>query len=56
MKAKEVDFQIRTGLVSSQIEGKGTALIICQHKETGAIHFAHGLCRACYDEVTLFIY
>lgn len=51
MKAKEIDLQIRVGLVSPQIEGKGTTTIMCEHKDMGVVHFAHGLCRGCYDEV-----
>lgn len=50
MKAKEIDLQIRVGLVSPQIEGKGTTTIMCEHKDMGVVHFAHGLCRGCYDE------
>ncbi|CAM6045963.1 unnamed protein product [Sphagnum compactum] len=49
-KAKEIDLQIRVGLVSPQIEGKGMSEIMCEHKVMGAVHFAHGLCRGCYDE------
>ncbi|KAG0621353.1 hypothetical protein M758_3G013100 [Ceratodon purpureus] len=49
-KAKEIDVQIRIGLVSPQIEGKGTSEIMCEHKDMGAVHFQHGLCRGCYDE------
>jgi hypothetical protein len=52
-KAKEIDLQIRVGLVSPQIEGKGMSEIMCEHKVMGAVHFAHGLCRGCYDEVHL---
>ncbi|KAL0011080.1 hypothetical protein SO802_006188 [Lithocarpus litseifolius] len=25
--------------------------VICEHKNSGAPHFAHGLCRTCYDAV-----
>lgn len=49
-KAKEIDLHIRIGLVSPQIEGQGTSEILCEHKDMGAVHFQHGLCRGCYDE------
>lgn len=52
MKAKEIDAGIRMGLVSTQIEGKRTAEILCEHKEMDPLHYAHGLCRGCYDEVS----
>ena len=53
-KAKEIDIQIRIGLVSPQLEGKGTMETICEHKEMGEAHYAHGLCRKCYNDVNTF--
>lgn len=26
--------------------------VLCEHKDSGAPHFAHGLCRNCYEDVT----
>ena len=51
-KAKEIDLQIRIGLVSPQLEG--TTEIICEHKDMRVPHYAHGLCRKCYDDVNTF--
>lgn len=30
--------------------------LLCQHKETDAPHFAHGLCKECYDEVQPYFF
>lgn len=30
----------------------GISEILCEHKNFGAVHYAHGLCRGCYDEVS----
>jgi hypothetical protein len=54
-KAKEIDLQIRIGLVSPQLEGKGPMEIICEHKGMENVaHHAHGLCRKCYTDVNTF--
>lgn len=35
-------------------EKSGITEVLCEHKDSGVPHFAHGLCRKCYDDVTPF--
>ncbi|KAJ7523815.1 hypothetical protein O6H91_18G063700 [Diphasiastrum complanatum] len=50
-KAKELELQMQTLVFPSTNNGvKGITEILCEHKDIGASHFAHGLCRVCYDD------
>lgn len=50
-KAKEIELQMQTFDASLDPNGLGgISEILCEHKNFGAVHYAHGLCRGCYDE------
>ncbi|CAA6668715.1 unnamed protein product [Spirodela intermedia] len=37
-------------LPSRTIKSSKNTELLCEHKDRGGIHFAHGLCKDCYDE------
>eukprot|EP01018_Ginkgo_biloba_P027487 Gb_34247 [translate_table: standard] len=53
-KAKELEAEMQSTklpLMNPMIKGiRGIAELLCEHKDIGAKHFAHGLCHTCYDE------
>lgn len=34
-------------------KGDAKKEVLCEHKVSGAVHFAVGLCKSCYEEVNL---
>lgn len=53
-KAKELEAEMQTIKVppiNAETKGiKGITDLLCEHKDTGSTHFAHGLCHSCYEE------
>lgn len=53
-KAKELEAEMQTikvPAINTETKGiKGITDLLCEHKDTGSAHFAHGLCHSCYEE------
>lgn len=44
-------------LIKESYQSPTPGKLLCQHKDSGEPHHAHGLCKTCYDEVVfLFPY
>lgn len=51
MRADEHEKQDSRQVPNCMTKSSGTMELLCEHKDTGNPHFAHGLCKACYDDV-----
>eukprot|EP00252_Welwitschia_mirabilis_P026349 TRINITY_DN8639_c0_g1_i1.p1 TRINITY_DN8639_c0_g1~~TRINITY_DN8639_c0_g1_i1.p1 ORF type:complete len:666 (+),score=178.80 TRINITY_DN8639_c0_g1_i1:307-2304(+) len=51
-RAKELEAEMQSFRPLNKIQDNSVIPeLLCEHKDLGVAHFAHGLCRACYEEI-----
>lgn len=53
-KANEPDGEQLRQERTYESKTSGVRDVLCEHKDSGVPHFAHGLCRECYNDVNPF--
>ncbi|KMZ68780.1 putative Transcription factor IIIb subunit [Zostera marina] len=49
MTAEELD-EMPIDLINESYQSPTPGELLCQHKDSGELHHAHGLCKTCYDD------